>query len=119
MSNNADSSYAKQFANAMQGYISPYQYIYNPYIMNEVLKNVNMNPSGKDRDELLAMVQNPKQNEQGLRQFSEYLYNTQLPFKRLIHYLADMLSFDLSVYPINATEADMKTDTFKREYDKV
>jgi hypothetical protein len=29
-----------------------------------------------------------------------------------------MLTFDLALYPVNATEADMKTDEFKKQYDK-
>jgi len=103
----------------MQGYYAPYQYLANPYLLNEVLKNVNMNPASQDRDDLVKLVQNPKQCEQALRRFAQYLYNVQMPFKRLVHYYADMLTFDLSVYPTNATEKNMKTTDFKKQYDKV
>lgn len=117
----SDQTYAHEFKKAMQSmnsYLPNVPYPFNPYILNEVLKNVNMNPSGQDRDDLMKMVQNPKQNEKQLRWFAQYLYNVQAPFKRLAHYFADMLTFDLSLYPTNATEKDMKTDEFKRQYDK-
>jgi hypothetical protein len=110
-------NYMKNYMAAMNMYNNN-QYLANPYILNEILKNLNMNPAGQDRDDLIKMVENPKSNERELRRFCEYLYNTQTPFKRLVHYYADMLSFDLSIYPVNATEKDMKTDKFKREYDK-
>lgn len=114
-----DRSYAKEYTQAMSGYNVPYQYLANPYILNEVLKNVNMNPAGQDRDNLIKMVQDPKSNEKKLRRFAQYLYNVQTPFKRLVHYYADMLTFDIAVYPVNATEKDMKTDEFKKQYNKI
>lgn len=109
------SDYVKDFSNATS-YFSP---VFNPIIMNQVLKNLNQSPTAQSRDKLLDMVHNPKQNEQALRRFCQYLYNVQTPFKRLIHYYADMLTYDLSVYPINATEKEMKTDAFKKEYESI
>lgn len=114
-----DLNYAEIFAQVLKNPTTSKMYMYNPYIMNEVLKNINMNPASQSRDTLIEMVQNPKQNEKALRRFSQYLYNVQAPFKRLVHYYADMLLFNISVYPTNATEADMKTDEFKKQYDKV
>lgn len=117
--NRKETTYTEEFARAMNSYKSSLNgYIYNPYIMNEVLKNINMNPSGQDREDLIDMVQNPKANEKALRRFSQYLYNVQTPYKRIAHYYADILKFNLSIYPVNATEADMKTDEFKRQYEK-
>jgi len=119
LSDNLGQTYAQEFAKAMQSpYLPNVPYPFNPYVVNEILKNVNMNPSGQDRDDLIKMVQNPKANEKQLRWFAQYLYNVQTPFKRLAHYYPDMLTFDLSLYPINATEKDMRTDDFKRQYDK-
>lgn len=118
MANKKAASYAKEYANAMNNsHLN--NYLSNPYIMNEILKNINMKPAGQDRDDLIKMVQNPKENEQQLRRFAQYLYNVQAPFKRLVHYYADILSFDLSIYPTNATEKDMKSDSFKKQYDKI
>lgn len=113
-----EQTYVKDFARAMQR-DNIYNSIFNPYILNEVLKNANMYPSAKTRTELLQMVHNPAKFERGLRQFCQYLYNVQMPFKRLIHYYSNMLTYDLSIYPINADEQDMKTDKFKRDYDRV
>jgi hypothetical protein len=113
-----DSNYVKDYASAMSSQ-NMYGSLFNPMILNEVLKNINMTPSAQTRTNLLKMVHDPRRFEQGLRRFAQYLYNVQMPFKRLIHYYANMLSFDLSIYPINATEEDMKTDKFKRDYERV
>lgn len=94
-------------------------YLLNPYISNQYLKNINMNPQFKDRDTVEKMVYNPKDNELGLRRLSEHLYNTQTPYKRLIHYFADMLKFDWYPIPINATEEDMKKDSYKKDWERM
>lgn len=114
----SEESYVRSYSSAMSK--SPYYNNYfDPFIINEVLKNINMNPAGKTRTELLPMIHDPKKFERPLRQFAQYLYNVQMPFKRLIHYFANMLTYDLSIYPINASDKDMKTDKFKRDYDAV
>lgn len=111
-------NYVRDYANAMNN-TNIYSALYNPLILNEVMKNINMSPAAKTRTELLKMVHDPRRNERALRQFSQYLYNVQMPYKRLIHYYSNMLDYNLSIYPINATEEDMKTDKFKRDYDRV
>jgi hypothetical protein len=108
--------YVKDFSRASSNLYNP---IFNPLMLNQVLKNINMFPSSKTREELLKMVHNPKSNEQDLRRFCQYLYNVQMPFKRLVHYYSNMLTYDISVLPINASEKDMKTDKFKRDYENI
>jgi hypothetical protein len=108
--------YVRDYTNAMSSLYNP---VFNPLIMNQVLKNINMLPASQHRAELIKMVHNPKDNEQKLRRFCQYLYNVQMPFKRLVHYYADMLTYDLSVYPINASEKEMKSKAFKEDYEKI
>ena len=107
--------FAVEFARSLNGYNS----LFNPYLANQYLKDINMRPVYKDREAVRNMVYNPRDNEQGLRRLSQHLYNTQTPYKRLIHYFADMLTFDLSIYPINASDKEMKTSKFKKDYEEV
>jgi hypothetical protein len=91
----------------------------NPYLANQYLKNINMKPTFQNREKVLDMIYNPSSNEQPLRRLSQHLYNTQTPYKRLIHYFADMLTFDISIYPKNITDKQLQSDKFKKDYDKV
>lgn len=88
-------------------------------MQNAFLKNINMNPVYKERDMVEKMVQDPKNNEVALRRLSQHLYNVQTPYKRLIHYFADALTFDWFPIPINATKKDMKSDAFKKDYENI
>lgn len=94
-------------------------YLFNPLIANQILKNVNMNPAYQDREKVEKMVYNPNESEMGLRRLSQHIYNTQLPYKRLIHYYADQLTFDWYPIPMNGKKEDFKKETFKKDYDRV
>jgi len=108
-------NYAMEFARVFNNYNS---YL-NPIISNSNLKNINMNPAYQNREKVLDMIYKPKENEKDLRRLSQHLYNTQTPYKRLLHYFADMLTFDIAVYPKNVTEKQLNSDAFKRDYEKV
>ena len=107
-------SFAREFVK----YLNQYgMYLYNPLLANQYLKDINMRPANQSREQVQQMVANPRNYEQGLRRLSQYLYNTQLIYKRMVHYLADILTFDWYPIPINATEEDMKKNTFKKDLD--
>jgi hypothetical protein len=109
-------NYAQEFAKGLNQMNS---YLFNPLITNQALKKINMNPIAQTREDIKNIVSDPKLYEKQSRQLSEYLYNTQTPYKRLVHYFADMLKFELSIYPTNASEEDLKSDKFKKDYDKI
>ncbi len=92
-------------------------FLFNPFLMNQSLKNLNMQPASQPRERLQQMVDNPQNNEQPLRRFGQYLYFTQMIYKRMIHYLADILTFDW--YPIAKgwDERDIQKPSFKRDFD--
>lgn len=113
-----DINYFLEFAKTLNT-LNGMSYMLNPYMSNQYLKRLNMNPQFQDRDTVEKMVYNPKENELGLRRLSEHLYNTQLPYKRLIHYFADMLTFDWYPIPINATEEDMKSPAYKKDWERM
>lgn len=90
----------------------------NPFILNQFLKDSNMSAVANRRMELLRALENPRDNERILRAISRYLYMVQLPYKRMLHYLSDILTFDYYVIPINAKEEDFSKRNFKLDYNK-
>lgn len=83
---------------------SLYSGIYTPQLVNDRLKDISLSPqiaTAKDVDDAL---QNPKQNEQKLLGYSEYFELTSMIYKRVMNYLAGMLSFDLTMNPMNVSD---------------
>ena len=108
-------NYGLEFARQSTG--SYNSFFLNPLIANQTLKDLNMKSSSQPRELLQKMIENPKDNEQSLRRFGQYLYYTQMVYKRMVHYLADILTFDW--YPVakNWNEDDVKKPGFKKDYD--
>jgi hypothetical protein len=114
-----DSKYFQEFIQTFAS-VNNMGYLLNPLIANQYLKTLNMNPHYQNRDRVEKMVFNPNDNELGLRRVSEHLYNTQLPYKRLIHYYVDQLTFDWYPIPTNIeNDKDFKKDTFKKDYKRM
>ena len=111
-----DSNFALEFARSLTQLNA---YLFNPLLANSYLKDINMRPAEQDRERIKKLIANPRDNEQVLRRLSQYLYNTQSTYKRMVHYLADILTFDWYPIPINATKEEMKKPTFKKDYEKV
>jgi len=109
-----DYNYGLEFARQQSNNYN--MYLLNPFLMNQSLKNLNMQPANQPRDNLQKMIDNPENNEQSLRRFGQYLYFTQMIYKRMIHYLADILTFDW--YPVakNWNEEDIKKPSFKKDF---
>jgi hypothetical protein len=98
----------------------PMGYLLNPQMANQYLKQLNMNPMYQNRDRVEKMIYNPNSNEQGLRRISEYLYNTQTPYKKLIHYFSDAMSFDWYPIPVNIKDdKDYKSDEYKKDWERM
>ncbi len=110
-------NFATQFINNLQNQNYNYNPYLNPFLANQHLKDLNMNPSEQSKKDIHKMINNPQRNEQSLRRLSQHLYFTQMYYKRMIHYLADILTFDWYPVPINATREDMQKSTFKKDYD--
>lgn len=110
-----DTSDPNYFLNFTKSYLSQFN---DPYVQNMMLKNINMNPRKIDRDKLLKLMEDPKRNETELREFSQYIENVVLQFKRLVMFFGSILVFDYYIEPTNADEEDMKTSSFIKSYKK-
>ena len=103
-----------QFAKAAQsGYLPSAM---NPLLLNQRMADVSLNPYQPDQDKLDAALKDPKNNEDYLQGLSQSFEISSSVYKRLIEYLATMLSFDISYIPRNVSDKGEYTSLgFKKD----
>lgn len=107
-----------EFAQAMtDGLFLPS--VFNPYVTGDRMKDVTLNPIEATIDNVDSALKAPKDNEKNLQGYSEYFELTSMIYKRMIGYLGNLLSFDLTYVPVNATSDDYKKASFKKDRDVV
>lgn len=89
----------------------------NPIWINSILKNIASSPQKYDRDKLRDYLKNPVFNEKALKDFAQYLYNTNMFFKRLVHYFADILDFRYILIPTNPDNSPQFKKAYNRSLD--
>ncbi len=92
-----------------------YPGVFSPDLVNSRLKDISMNPLSAQETEVTSALSNPKYHENELRGFSEFFEYTNMVYKRTIHYLGNMLSFDLVPICINASPEDYNSPSYKRD----
>jgi len=89
-----------------------------PELISARMRDVNLNPIAATQTMLDDAMQSPKDNEKNLRDFSQSFELTSMVYKRLLSYLGNMLSFDIT-YTSNAEVKDYGTLKYKRELETV
>lgn len=87
-----------------------------PDLVNSRLKDISLNPLAATQTDLENALANPKDSETQLQGFSENFELISQPYKRLISFLANMLSFDLTYTCINAEKGDYNSPKYKKDY---
>lgn len=101
-----------QFARSMGG---GYGLSYlNPELVNARMRDVTLNPMAATQDMLDKAMAEPKQFEKQLQAFSQNFELSSMVYKRLLSYLGNMLSFDIT-YTSNAEIQDYKTLKYKKD----
>lgn len=98
------------FASSMLNYPS---YL-TPDLISSRMKDVTLNPMAATEDTLNQALVNPKESEMQLRSFSQDFELKSMVYKRLISYMADMLSFDIT-YTSDAEPKDYDTPKYKKD----
>lgn len=93
--------------------------VLNPFLLNQKLQDVALNPIEATDAKLTEALKSPKQNEEILQGISEWFELTSQVYKRLISFLGNMLSFDLTMTAINADESDFGTVAYKKDLKSV
>jgi hypothetical protein len=86
----------------------------NPFQVNERLRDINLNPLQATQDSLDSAMKSPKNSEDNIRAFSEDFEIRSMPYKRLLTYLSNMLSFDIT-YTSTAEPDDYETPKYKKD----
>jgi len=102
-----------EFAKAMSSSMYGATYL-NPELVSGRMKDITLNPLQATQDMLDIAMREPKSNEMQLQEFSQSFELTSMVYKRLISYLANMLSFDIT-YTSTATPDDYKTPKYKKD----
>lgn len=74
-----------------------------------------MNSLVPTQDKLTSALSDPKNSEIELQGISEHFEIASQPYKRLLSYLGNMLSWDLTMTPLNAEKDDYKTNSYKKD----
>jgi hypothetical protein len=96
-----------------------YNNIFTPDMVNQRMQDVNMNPMAATQDAIEKALLNPKNSEQELIGFSQFFELNDMIYKRMLYYLGNMLSFDLTYTCINATPKDYKSVKYKKDIEEV
>lgn len=86
-----------------------------PDLVSARLKDINLNPLAPTQDSLETALANPKDNEEKLQGFSESFELQSQPYKRLLSFLGNLLSWDLTYTCVNAKFEDYKKDDYKKD----
>jgi hypothetical protein len=101
-----------EFARNMSPY---YNNVFTPDLVNQRMQDINMNPMSATQDLIDKALLNPKQNEDDLIGFSHSFELNDMMYKRMLYYLGNMLSFDLTYTCVNAESADYKSKDYKKD----
>lgn len=93
--------------------------VYTPSLINQTLKDLNLNPRQASESELNEAMRNPKDNEDILRAFSQDFELSSMVYKRLINYLSNMLAFDLTYTSTNAKNNEYGKPRYTSDVEKV
>lgn len=92
----------------------------SPMLVSQRMKDVTLNPMSPTESTLTSAMQSPKDSEKALQAFSQDFEIQSQVYKKLISYLADMLSFDMTYICTNVKkEEEYKSKKYQDDLDKV
>ncbi len=89
-----------------------------PQMVNARMKDITLNNlGGVTEDSVAKALSNPKTSEIELLNMSETFEAVSMPYKRVLNYMANLLSFDLSYSAINAKSTDYSSPAYRKDLD--
>ena len=86
----------------------------NPMMLNQQMQSMTLNPMSPTQAQLDQALLNPKDSETQLQSISEYFEIVSQPYKRLLSFLGNMLSWDLVYTPTNYEKGDSGNSNYKK-----
>lgn len=110
-------SYVLKFSDALSGY-NIYGNALTPMLLNQRMKDITLSPMQATESSISEAMLNPKDSELVLQAFSQDFEIQSQLYRRLLSYLGNMLSFDLTYECINP-DVDYTNKKYKSELDIV
>ncbi|WP_226035619.1 hypothetical protein [Aquibacillus saliphilus] len=88
-------------------------------LFNDIEKSTSKSTLTKKytKEQIIGFLDNPQKNQKQLRDLSNYLYNTNANYRRLILYFSNLLTFDYVVDSADDLDKDkVELDKFKKQY---
>ncbi len=102
---------------ARQAYNGGYPNVFTPDLINAKMQDVNLNPLKGTKEEIERALADPKNNEEKLIGYSEFFELTSMIYKRMLYYLAHLLSFSVKdIICKNAQAKDYNSSKYKKDY---
>lgn len=76
----------------------------SPYMLNDRMKDITLRPYEVTSENVEQALKSPKESEDQLRGYSETFELNSMIYKRMINYLSNLLSFDLTYVAINVKD---------------
>jgi hypothetical protein len=108
-----------EMASAFSRGVYGYQNVLTPDLINARMRESNLSPLAGTQDSIERALNNPNESEIQLQQFSQNFEIVNSSYKRLISYLANMLSFDLTYSCVNAEQGDYTSTAYKKDFKEV
>lgn len=89
---------------------------FNPITQNQLMKNINLNPMVSNTEKIMKALDDPSDNEDELISMSQNEYIRNMIYKRNFDYIANLLSFNLSIQCKNAKPSDYKSKQYKEDF---
>ncbi|MFM9972937.1 MAG: hypothetical protein ACKVQK_31560, partial [Burkholderiales bacterium] len=110
-----------EFAQNLYGYGNNglFPGVYTPQLVNASMQNLNLNPQATTSELISDALASPKESEQELIGYSEFLELSSMIYKRVLNYFSGMLAFNFTYVCTNAKPEDYKTDKYKKDLKRV
>ena len=83
------------------GVYGNYNNYFSPDMINQAMKDINLNPLDADEDKIESALKSPKTSEEELIGYNQHFELTDMIYKRAMSYMGNMLSYDWTYSPIN------------------
>ena len=109
-----------KFAQNLYGYHNGiFPGVYTPQLVNASMQNMTLNPQATTSDLIDDALASPKESEQELIGYSEFLELSSMIYKRVLNYFSGMLAFNYTYICTNAKAEDYKTNKYKKDLKRV
>jgi hypothetical protein len=103
-----------KFAQAAYG--GQFNGYFTPDLINARMKDISLSPQAATASQISAALLNPKENEQQLVGYSEYMELVSMLYKRILLYFSGLLSFDINYVALNVKdESEYKSTKYKND----